>query len=216
MNIDYSQIFSFSIFIAGIIALVRFQKINSSYYPFIFVIWLAGINELITDYLLSHGHYNIINNNIYNLAESLLLLWLFKNLGVIKNKSYFAAGLVALVCIWIFNNFIYYSFGSNFNSHFNITYAFVLVVLSINGINNLLFREKVLLKNPAFLIFIGIIIFFTYQILVEAFWLYGSNTNKEFSVKVYDILSWINLLCNLIYALAILWIQKKQAFTLRF
>jgi hypothetical protein len=216
MNIDYSQIFSFSIFIAGLIALVRFPKINRSYYPFIFVIWLAGINELITDYLLSHGHYNIINNNIYNLAESLLLLWLFKNLGVIKNKTYFAAGLVALFCIWIINNFIYYSFGANFNSHFNIAYAFALVVLSINGINNLLFREKVLLKNPAFLIFIGIIIFFTYQILVEAFWLYGSNTNKEFSVKVYDILSWINLLCNLIYALAIIWMQKKQPFTLRF
>ena len=78
-------------------------------------------------------------------------------------------------------------------------------------INNMLivtYRKK-LLKNPVFLICSGFIIYFTYKILIEAFWLYGLKAGKGFRINVYLLLTWINLIVNLIYALAMLWIPKK-------
>ena len=83
-------------------------------------------------------------------------------------------------------------------------------------INNLIIREKELLKHPVFWICIGVVVFFTYFILVEIFWIYGLSTNIQFGGKVYAILSWVNLICNLIYAVAILWMRKRQAFSVQF
>ena len=63
---------------------------------------------------------------------------------------------------------------------------------------------------PVFLISIGFIIYFTYEILVEAFSLYGLNNSLEFQKNVYMILTYLNLFVNLLYALAILWIPRKR------
>jgi len=95
-------------------------------------------------------------------------------------------------------------------------YSFCVVLLGIRVINDLLFTERDLLKNPTFLICIGIIIFFTYQIIEEMFWLYGLKESAIFRQNIQSILMIINLLSNLIYALAILWMRKRQAFTLQF
>ncbi|HEX2535497.1 MAG TPA: hypothetical protein VHK69_17255 [Chitinophagaceae bacterium] len=217
MNYYIAVLLGYSILLAGIIGIVRFQKIQSTYYPFLYCIWLAGVNEVISSYLLLTGQYNIINSNIYNLAEALLVLWFFRRLGAFQRYRFlfpFFAGVFTTA--WVWENFIYHDFGTAFNSYFNIIYSFPLVLLAINAINTYLIKERNLLKNPAFLICIGIIIFFTYRVLVEAFYVYGLNGSSSFSARVYDILSIINVLCNLIYALAVLWMQKKQVFTLQF
>ena len=60
---------AFSIFIAGIIGLVRFRKINKIYWPLIFAIWLACINEVLSYSLFINNHSTAINNNIYVLQR---------------------------------------------------------------------------------------------------------------------------------------------------
>ena len=197
-------------------AIVRFHHVSKIFYPFIFLIWIGVFNEALGSFLVSRGHFNIINTNIYCLFESIFLLWFFQNIKVFKIPILFPI-IIALSClIWTVEVFFVNPFGSAFSSYFNIFYSFILVLLSITSINKLLIEEKNLLRSPTFLICTGILIYFTYGILVEAFWLYGLGASKNFIAKVYFILSWINPICNLIYSLAILWMRKRQAFTLQF
>ena len=217
MSFELIVILSFSVLIAAGLSLIKFSKIRNIYYPFIYVIWLASLNEIISYVLVRNGMYNIINSNIYCLFESLLLLWFFKNLGSFQSQKWvFPALGLAFFVSWIVDNFFIQNIASNYSSWFILFYSFPVVILAINAINSLLIKERELLRNPTFLICIGLIIFFTYRIVVEFFWVYGLYSSNSFANKVYNILSIINLLCNLIYALAILWMQKKQAFTLQY
>ena len=100
--------------------------------------------------------------------------------------------------------------------YFDIVYAFTVVLLSIRAVNDLLFTEKELLKNPTFLICMGLIIFFTYQIIQRMFGLYGLKDSTEFRRGIQRIMAIINCLANLIYAVAVLWMRKRQPFRFQF
>ena len=145
-------------------------------------------------------------------------MWFFKNQAVFnKRKLLFYSFLGLFILIWVVESFLSKSFGSKFNSYFAVCYSLSVVLLSIHSINSLLFKEREILKNPAFLICLGFVVFFTYRVVVEIFWLYGLfEESRSFRTNVWTILIYINLVCNLIYALAILWMRKKQAFTLQF
>jgi hypothetical protein len=172
---------------------------------------------MLSIYLILHYYHTIINNIIYGLFQSLFLLWFFKNLGLFNRRKNVLFFLVLLfVTIWIIESFFNSQFGTKFNYYFDIIYSFCVVLLSIRAINNLLFVERDLLKNPTFLICIGLIIFFTYEVVERLFWLYGLNQSWAFIANVQGILIIINFLTNLIYALAVLWMRKRQAFTLQF
>jgi hypothetical protein len=214
---------AFSIFVAGIIAVVRFRKMNKIYWPMVFVIWLASINEMLSYCLFKNNISTSINNNFYVLAEALLLLFLFRNFGIFKRlKALFWTICGGLVLLWLWENFI----GGKIwyiSSWFRIVSSFVIVLMSITAISKLLvlgseeffiIKGRSLFANAAFLICIGTIIFFTFKLLVEIFWLYGLNGSEIFRIKLYDILTYINLLVNLIYALAVLWAQPKQQYTM--
>ena len=185
--------------------------------PFIYLLWIGCINETTSYFLIINHNNSIINGIIYGLCESLFLVWFFKNQGVFnKRKLLFYSFLGLFILIWVVESFLSKSFGSKFNSYFAVCYSLSVVLLSIHSINSLLFKEREILKNPAFLISLGFVVFFTYKVVVEIFWLYGFKESRSFRLNVYAILIYINLICNLIYALAILWMRKKQAFTLQF
>jgi hypothetical protein len=209
--------FSFSVLIAGLIALFKFSRINRDYYPFIFIIWLGGLTEIASDQLFRNGYGNYLSSNIYVFFETLLYLWFFHNFGSFSRKPFLVFVLgVLFILLWVVDNFWFHPIDRTYCSYFNLAHSIFLVFLGINMINNLIIREKELLKHPVFWICIGVVIFFTYFILVEIFWLYGLSTNIQFGGKVYAILSWVNLICNLIYAVAILWMRKRQAFSVQF
>ena len=216
MNFYTVELFASSIFIAGILALLRFKEIRKEYYPFIILIWTGCVNESISFLLVFNGYYNIVNGIIYDLCESMLLLWFFYTLGVFQKKRFWPWLLGPFfLAVWIVDSFFGQRAG-RFNTFFGMVYSFTLVILSINALNQMLFRERNLLRNPAFLICIGFVIFFTYKLLTEVFYYYGLSGDWAFTRQVFKIFAIVNLLCNLIFALAILWMKKKKAFTLQF
>lgn len=207
-------ILSFAIGIPSIIGLVRFTKIDRAYYPFLYAIWLGFINEIISFMLIRNGKSNAINSNIYVLFEALLLSWFFKKQGseVIKEKVY-RFFIVVLILFWGYEKFVYSSI-TRFSSYFNVFYSFALVILGINLINVLLVRtQRVLARNPLFIISMCLVLFYTCSILIEIFWIYGLNASRDFRVEVYRILTYVNLLVNLLYILAVLWMPRRQEFT---
>ncbi len=207
----------FSIFIAGILGLVRLKKIHRIYYPFLLCIWLACINEILSFILIKYHHNTIVNNNIYVLVESLLIIWLFKNTGLFrKSKVLFYVMILLLPAVWLIDNF-FIAGAAALDNYFRIFYSFVIVLMSIATLNRLVVtNRKNLLKDATFLLCIGFILYFTYKILVHAFWIYGLTTSQAFILKVYTLLLYIDCITNLLYALAILWMPKKLAFTLPF
>lgn len=210
-------ILAFSIFIAGIIAILRFAQIQDIYRPFVYLIWVGCITELLSVYFAYRYHNNLAIQTIYTLLESLLLLWFFYKLGIFKKQKKFIYLLIVVFVIsWFIDNFWSGAFGSRYSFYFDMIYALFIVLLSIRAINNLLFIEKELLKNPTFLICMGLIIFFTYQIIQRMFGLYGLKESYEFRSNIQHILQVINCLTNLVYALAIIWMKKRRPFTFEF
>jgi hypothetical protein len=226
MGVVFHYITEFSILVAVIISLIRIYKINSIYYPFIVCLIIGTLNEILSVTLNKIGYRSTANNNIYVLVESILFLLLFKNWESFNKKKYLFwvfAGL--FIVTWVVEIFFIrpiYPYASHgifeIASYFRILYSSVLVLLAINLINQIITRDrKNILLNPIFLICSAIVFYFTYKILIEAFYTYGltsSKENLEFAKNVYRIHDWINLFSNLVYAFAILWIQKRQRFLL--
>jgi hypothetical protein len=157
----------------------------------------------------------MINYNLFGLAESLLLSWQFLRWGLFeKQKEFYYSLQVVFILIWISENFIH-SFKA-FDSYFIIVHSFMFVMMGISMINRISLKETVaLLKNPVFLICIGLIVYFNYAVLVEAFWIFGLNHSRSFRLGIYEILAYINLVCNLIFAIAFIWIPMRPQYILR-
>jgi hypothetical protein len=216
MSHELTFIFSFSVIIATVIGWIRIRKIGPTYYPFLLCITLAAINEAISYYYIDIRHQsNAVNANLYVLAESLLLLWQFRNWKTFDyHKKIFWLIAIVFLASWTADNFILGKI-NHFRSYFRVIYSFILVLLSINCVNHLITDDrKSLLTNPVFVICSGMIIYYTYKVLVEVFWIYGIAGNNQFTTKLYDIHTIINLISNLVYAWAILWMQKRQRFLL--
>jgi hypothetical protein len=212
MNYYVIAIFAFSIIIPAVLGFWKFSGTNQDYHPFFFFIWFGLLNEIISTVVNFSGSSNAINSNIYVLIESFLILWLFRRWKLFKNYNIFYALVFLYLAAWVAEN-LFISRITFFNSYFRILYSFGTVLMSIQVVNQLIVRQqKSMTTNATFIISIGFIIYYTYKILVEVFWVYGLNKNSEFRENVYNILHFINLFCNLIYALAIVWIPRKKEF----
>ena len=215
MGLAFMFLLSASIFIAGIIAAFRFKQIHSIYYPFLYCIWIGSGNEILSYLLIRNKVYSSLSNNIYVLLEALLISLFFKRFGLFKKvPTLYYCILTSIIVIWIAEGFV---FGSihQLSIYFRVFYSFVIVLMSIHCINSLITSSKGhLFKNPSFLLCIGFIVYFTYKVLIEAFFIYGIASSKNFQVIIFAILAYINLFTNLLYALATLWMPKRQAFTL--
>lgn len=215
MSYNWVIVSSFSIGLAAALSLIRFTRIEQSFVPFVILVWLGLLNETIS-YILTHsGHSNAVNSNIYTLTESILLLWFFLLQGSFSaNKRFFYVLTAIFIIAWVVEKF-FLSDIWRFSSYFTTFYSFCVVLLSIHTINRLIAGEpKYRAFNAVFLICVAFILFYTYTLLVEIFWIYGLNSGPEFRVQVYRILALINLFVNLLYAVAIIWIPRKQEYTL--
>jgi hypothetical protein len=215
MNHTLVLIFSFSIIVPAIIGIVRFNKINQIYFPFLLCIWIGMLNELINVLLINFLHVsNSVNTDIYCLIEALLYTWLFRNLNLFQHTKQYILLMSFLCTAWLIDNFIISKI-TWFDSYFTIVYSLVIVLMSITIINRLIVQQINLLANSTFLICSALIIYFTLLALMEIFWLYGLNSRSTFRLNIYRIMAYINLTVNLIFAIAILWMHRKQEFTLQ-
>lgn len=217
MNYYVSQILNYLIIIPAIIGWVRYKKISSAYLPFLILIWVGALNEFISVVSIHFFRSNILNYNLYLLVESILILWQFRRWQLFeKEKNYYI--LQALfVGGWLLETVLYTKLYYNFNQYFKVCYSFAIVLMSVSMINHILMKDRGnLIKNPVFVISMVLVILFTYTVLVEAFWIYGVRMSPEFRTSLHYIFVCVNFLCNLIYALTILWMPKRQAFSLQY
>lgn len=215
MNFVVAVTLSFSILLPGIVALLRYEMIDKAYYPFIYFIWLSGLNEVLNFILVMNSIPNFINNNIYVLISSIFILTFLEDLYKFRKlKKIHLVLICALGVIWLFENFIFWKI-NEVGVLFRICYSFLIVLFAVNSINyTITTSQRSILRNADFLVCVGLIIYFTFRVLVESFWLYGLNSSVTFQTFIYFIMIYAYLFCNLLYTLAILWMPKRQVFTM--
>ena len=211
------EICSYSILFAVIIGLIRFRKINPAYQPFIFITILSLLCEVASPFFIKYYKTNAIVANVFSLLEFLLWLLQFKKWGGFSKPSQWKYPALAFgsITIWLIENLLSGMFV--FNSVFTLVSAFILVFLAIDQVNKLIVEEKNnLLRNSKFLICCGVLIFHTYKIMVESFYVMKINQSNSFLSNIFIILVLVNLFVNLLYALATLWIPTRQRFTMQY
>ncbi len=218
INYNLIQICSYSILIAVLIGLIRFRRIDPSYQPFIYIMTISLINEIVSPFFVEKYKTNAININVLIVIEYILWLWQFKYWGIFDKKKQwrFYSLLIILPLGWLIENIV---FGRIFifNSIFSLVSAFILVFLAIDQVNKLIVEEKkTLIRNSKFLISCGIIIFHTYEIMVDSFYVMKLDQSNHFLSNIFIILVFVNLFVNLLFALATLWIPTRQKFTMQY
>jgi hypothetical protein len=206
-------LFSSTILLPSIIGLIRHHKIERRFYPFIICLLAGTVNEIISFIVSWVGYSTTLNNNVYVLAEALLILWQFKEWGLFQNyKKTYLTLIFVLILSWLYENSDLDEL-SKMRMNFRLLYSFLIVLMSIHLNNKLVFTyRKNLIRSPIFLMCCGFSFYFTFKILVEIFWEYGLTNSSNFQTNVYIILTWINGFVNIIYALAILCIPTKPRY----
>lgn len=210
MNNFVNFLFSQSILLPLLIGLIRIRKIQSSYHPFLALIMLGTLSELFSFISIRLFKTNAVVSNIYSLLECMLILYQFYRWRFYtKPRKWYWVFPALVLLIWITENLVY-MYITRFGPVFRISYAFLIVMLSINEINYLITHEnRQLFKNARFLICIGFIIFFLYQILFEGA-LYISASEQEIYSRIFSLQVYVNVFVNVIYAAAMFLIPEKM------
>lgn len=209
MNNYLSFILSLLVLLPLTIGLIRYKRIKNDYRPFLVVIMLAVLAELFSYMTIKLFKNNAVVSNVYYLLECMLLLYQFYRWRFYTTpRSWYWVIPAVFLLIWIMENLVYLQI-TEFSPVFRISYSFLLVVLGINEINYLITHEnRQLFRNARFLMCIGFIIYFLYQILFE-----GSLyvvTNRDISNKIILLSICVNALANIIYAAAMWFIPENM------
>jgi len=217
MNYYVGLWLSLVIVIPAIVGAIRFASINPVFFPFIISVWLNTLNLLFGAIIVEFGYYNFVHYNIWYLLDAFISLWLFKEWNLFESKRLYRSLWILLSIVWLSETILFSKLTHDYNSYFRIFYSFIVILMSITTINSLLMKErKHLLKNPMFLICCTFVILNTITVLTEAFFASNLHLGDAFRINMDRITILTSLLCNLIYALAILWMPKKQAFILQY
>src|SRR5689334_10270008 len=94
MTDNLQFILSLSIGLAAILGIVRFRKIDKSYYPFVYNVTVSFLVEIAIGIFIKTKNLEAfgITLSIFSLADFILFTWLFHNWGLFnRNKIVFAS-----------------------------------------------------------------------------------------------------------------------------
>lgn len=205
---------AFSMIIACVIGMARFAGILPAYRPFVFFIWMAVANDLFSYLVINTSNNNVINSNLYVLVEYGLLLMTFCRLDGSRMAKRYYFLFIAGAGVWILDNLLLHSL-DHINSIFRVSYSVVILLLSIRQLSVLIVSEKrSLSRNAVLLMSVSFMFFFSFKAFFETFYILQPPFSRSFYFNLFAIFWVINLLTNLTYAIAILWIPRKQEFTI--
>ena len=222
MSETFLFILSLSISFAVIIGIVRYRKIDPSYYPFIYYITLMLLIEIVVKILTDTRTFQVIGPmmNIYTLAEFSLLAWLFHAWGLFnRNKLFFTILMSAFFVAWLLITVIMNSILYDSNYYFRVLYSFALVLFAVSAFNKMVVNHRgSIFQNAQFWICLGIIIFFTFFLLDNAtkLSLVRHTISQDFRINLQKIIVFSNLLVNILYVVAVIWIPRKKNFMTNF
>ncbi len=208
----------FSTIPAAVIGCIKYKSLAIANRWFVSLCVFALFVESISQWIITVNKWsNAFIANIYVLVEVLLYLIIFYYWNVFKkNKKPYALLAVIVVITWTIDNFYLHKI-DQFNSLCRVVNWTVIFFLSIEKIGSLKFQVRgSLLKDSTFIICSGLIIFGVYKAIFEFFVLIKLNISNNLFFHLYEVLQYVNIFSNTLFALAILWMPKKHNFTMPF
>jgi hypothetical protein len=208
-----------SVLLPLLAGLIRWRRIDKGYQPFLLLLTIGFVTEIISFILIRGYRYgsNAIVINIYTLVEWTLIAWQFHVWGFLKQKKpLFYALLLFSAFFWMAENIIFRKI-NDFSPYFLFYYSFLIVLLSVNKINFMITHyNRNLFRNTQFVICLGFIVYFIYMIIY--YW--ASNISAAPNAQnnnaiIFYLIAYVNALTNAIYAIAILLIPARVKFTLK-
>ena len=208
-----------SIAVAALVSGIRFRTADPQYLPFLILIWAGFFAELASLLVAESNRSNAAVFNLFSLAEALLVTWQFRRWGSFERtlwlKRLYPLLQGCFVTGWLFEDFILKK-TSPFNSYFGASYSFAIVIMSLDLLSEQMVRHYGrLVRSSQFWICLGFVLYFLCAFITEVFWIYGLNYSRYFRVKVYEVMQYINLLVNIIFVFAILWMPTKFRYLLQ-
>jgi hypothetical protein len=222
LSVELRYILSLSIIFAVIIGIVRYRKIDRAYYPFIYYICLAVVIETAYLVLMDNGQIQPVRVmlNTFAFFEFGLLAWMFHAWGLFNgNRTFFIGLIIGFFVAWFVITFIIGVINKEPNLYFRILYSFALVLFAVSTFNKMVVNHRgKIFENAKFWICLGIIIFFTFFLLDNAtkISLLKQNVSRGFRANLQNLIVYTNVLVNLLYAVAVLWIPRKKNFMTSF
>lgn len=216
MQFEVNAYLSLSVGAGAIAGWIRVRKTDPAFLPFILFLTVGFVAEMISILLIRKKFTNAPVYNVYCILESLLLIYMFTRWGLfsrVRRFPIFCYFILPIICIseWMYRGEL-----ASFCSFFIIGYSFLILFLSINQLQVVLFTEPFrLYQNPVFLICLGLLLYFTSTVLIEFFWVYGLNKSGAFRKNVVSIFPFVNLFANFVFLIAVLWIPLKPRYLLR-
>jgi len=213
MKVLTGALFSLSVGFGCLAGLIRWKHLDQAFYPFVILLFVGLLNETASLILMYKGYSNVVNYNVFVLAEGLLICTQFFKWRLIDQR-FLKVVFLSFIFTWLVEALardkdVFYSYSI-------IYYSLAIVVLSIGMINGIVFKEpNGFHTDSRFLICSSFIVYFIFSALTEAFWLLGLFYSKEFRLGMQELLTYINLLSNVIYVFAIIWIPAKLRFIRR-
>lgn len=208
----FATISAFSIALPCATGLIRCKHIDRRYTPFLLVLLIGLVNESLSLLLIRLHNNNLINSNIYTLIEYLLYLWFFKLLSSLNGRisaTLFIFGFF----VWCLDNFILHSL-MNSNSIFRIIASLIIVWLSIDKLTRLTlngFNDR--FKKTDLLLCFSFLAYFTFRGFIHVVKFFSIGQTTGFYIDLWVMLCLLNLLVNILFFIAILWIPKRQIST---
>jgi hypothetical protein len=198
---------SLSIFLPTLAGLFLFLK-NKTITPFLLCLFLGSMVTILP--ILIKGCY-LLNSiiNIYILFELVLFLFQFKKWGLFKKKFNFYVLIFLSMLVWLYTGICISDIGIR-NTYFRLFYSFILVLIATDFVNKIAFERIKLMKDYRFIICIGFIIFYFYNIIIESFCLTKLGFSSQFIYNIFNIKSYLNAFVNLLYFVALVCIHKKM------
>lgn len=206
---------SLSIMLPAGLLVLRRRRIAPAFYPFVLLLWIGTINELISLEEIIYHRSNMFNSNIYVLIEYLLLLWLFRQWNGWPHSKAFLLGFIGLA-IWIIDNFFWHSIKTD-NSFFRMAYSSIIVWLSMSQSIRIIINETShLFKNAQFILCLTFIIYYSFKTFFESHNLFNEGISDNLLYWLWLLLNIVNLFTNLCYSYVVICIRKKTPFTLQY
>lgn len=208
MPINLQFVLAMSCALPAIAALIQFKKAEKKYYPFLLLLWLAVITELVSDIpMLLYQDYTIadIAYPLYNIAEVVLMLIFFK-----RNDIQIPWWLITITgCIGIISLII-----TNFSEkilvfdYVRVVFFALILVQSIRLLSSQVFIINVKPgKNSLMIIAFGCVLYYSYFLLVSMF----TNLNNIIALHgiIFSVHQIVNAITYIIFTWAILCIPRK-------
>ncbi len=222
MNPTVEFILSLSIIFPAAIGVVRWRSIDPSYYPFIYNLMVVLLIEIIIGIIsrtIPSNAYTATTKtlNLFSLVDFCLFAWLFHNWGLFNHhKNRFWPIIFLALFVWAYITFFVSGF-SRINNPFLLLYSATLIFFSVTTFNKIVVQQRInIFTNARFWICIGIIIFYSFFILTRATDLSSGvikHVSRSFKDNLQLINTYSNLLVNLLYAVAVIWIPRKKNIT---